>query len=347
MSHAGPAHQPTSVMVSVDPTTEYQPLLGEEPAEGIQYQQQPAAAAHACANCHCHSQSVQERVVELFPTSLQPMVNKTLTGTVSLFKYVFTILFVVVAAIFKRLHSFVKTRSFVALFSFFATLGVIVLVTFEVVLPCFWCRPDFHHLNAVWGNMAYPIRLTEAWSVLSEQPAHCLATDQSHAMPKHNLITNRRVYPMQRAHYNRKIYIPGLYIRAGGQMRSNIVVQEADDIDSVIVEYSVAHNGTSASFIQERTDLPRYSYNSPLIWLNAGDSTYYQWKSPYPGYPVAPSCAYANITITLPTDLAGGGRLFVAATRANIEIDDSAKSHFRAIRVVEPIEKQLSDFTVY
>ncbi|KAI8872189.1 hypothetical protein GQ42DRAFT_153833 [Ramicandelaber brevisporus] len=339
MSYISPAYDATSVKVQIGSTAEYQPLIGEE------HQPQQAAPAHACANCHCHSQSIQERVVELFPTSSQPMVNKTITGTVSLLKSVLTILFVVVAAIFKKLRSFAKSRAFIALLSVLATLGVLALVTFKVALPHLRSRPDIHHLDAVWHRMDYQIRRTEAWSVLSEQPAHCLATDQSHAMPKHNLISRREVYPLRR--FGTLRYAPDLYIRAGGQMRSNFVVQEADDIDSVIVEYSVAHNGTDSHFIQERPDAPFYDYANRKVWLNAGDSTYYQWRTPYPRYPAPPSCAYANITITVPTNLDGTSELFIAATRSNIEMEDGAKSRFHAIRVIEPIEKRLSDVTIY
>ncbi|KAI8871295.1 hypothetical protein GQ42DRAFT_154597 [Ramicandelaber brevisporus] len=354
MSHTGPAHDAASVMVSVDPPSESQPLLGEEPADDTQkqqqqqqQQQQQAAPTHTCAHCHCHSPRViQVRVVEL-PVTLMSLLMEGYDGTVSLLESIFAVLSVVVFAIARGLRYIAKTRIFIALLSVLVTLGIFAFIAYGIVLPRFWARPDVSHLNAVWNRMDYAIRDTEAWSVLSEQPAHCLAADQSHAMPKQNFITRREVHPTGRHIYGHEIHAPDLYIRAGGQMRSNIVVQTDSAIDRIIIEYSVAHNGTDSSFIQDRTKVSPYGYGNPVVWLNAGDSTYYQWKSSYPRYPAAPSCAYTNITITMPTNLRKNSRLFIAATRPNIEMDDSVKSRFRAIRVVEPIEKQLSDFTVY
>ncbi|KAI8867338.1 hypothetical protein GQ42DRAFT_158002 [Ramicandelaber brevisporus] len=222
--------------------------------------------------------------------------------------------------------------------------------TIPRTVPC----PSEPSLYPYFGGSTLDLNLTEAWSILTEKPSDCLAEDLSSSMPakKGNFYDD---FAVPQSMGGQVISHPKLLIRAGGQMRSNIRITTEpvdttkgtsynNDLRAIYVEYSVAHNSTDSSYYIEHHTVD--DEETKMIWLNSGGTGEgrYNFQRYGENYSKGESsCAYANITVAIPEyDLNYGKarfRMFIAATKPNIVIDDSARPYIDSINVVEPLQR--------
>ncbi|KAI8873308.1 hypothetical protein GQ42DRAFT_152867 [Ramicandelaber brevisporus] len=216
--------------------------------------------------------------------------------------------------------------------------------------PC----PSEPSLYPYFGGSTLDVNLTEAWSILTEKPSSCLAEDPYTSMPaKQRFFYDDFAVPQSMGGH--VISHPKLLIRAGGQMRSNIRITTEpvdttkgtsynNDLRAIYVEYSVAHNSTDSSYFIEHHTVD--DEETKMIWLNSGGTGEGRYNFQRYGEHYSkgvPSCAYANITVAIPEyDLKYGKahfRMFIAATKPNIVVDESARPYIDSINVVEPLQR--------
>ncbi|KAI8869692.1 hypothetical protein GQ42DRAFT_163243 [Ramicandelaber brevisporus] len=296
-------------------------------------------------------QSLQEDFVRLFPSGMGPAVRGTLAVLALFIRFAIyaaiTLLFIALKLVFMFLNSSIFAAFLAILFTVAATGTLLAFVA----VPIIQSYPATSHIEFLANNFIYPAYTAQAWSILSEQPSYCLSADHSNSVMKPEDFITGTQYVTARRSSATYSSLSQLTIRAGGQMRSNIVFKAVPSYNNnfATIEYSVAHNGShpthSSSFIQYKAVEPTGYYGEDhLFWLNAGSEERHQRRGWYHTRNVG--CAYANITVTIPSRVSSMVKVFVAATKPNIVIEESAQDLIKSIRVIEPIQRKLSERTI-
>ncbi|KAI8869693.1 hypothetical protein GQ42DRAFT_163244 [Ramicandelaber brevisporus] len=313
--------------------------------EKQQPQQQPQQQQQTSS---CSLQSLRNRFVEMFPVSTQLAVQKTLSILSFLVKAAFVLTFGLLFIAIKLVFVILNSSIFAALFAVALTFGGLSFLATVHVIPTIIHHPALTHARFLANNFIYPAYSTQAWSILTEQPALCLASDQSsRVMNPEDFITGTQMVPLLQSSTSPNPLLSHLAIRAGGQMRSNIVFKTTPVIsDYATIEYSIAHSDTDkVSFVHHKAAAPSESRRGEhLFWLDAGSKENFSRRGWYSREKLA--CAYANITVTIPEHIREGVKVFVAATKPNVVVEKSAEQFIGSIRVIEPIQRKLSDRTI-
>ncbi|KAI8870307.1 hypothetical protein GQ42DRAFT_17183 [Ramicandelaber brevisporus] len=222
--------------------------------------------------------------------------------------------------------------------------------TIPRTVPC----PSEPSLYPYFGGSDMDVKRTEAWSILTEKPSGCLGEDLYSSKPAATVIVyDDFVVPQSTG--GDVVSHPKLLIRAGGQMRSHIRIitqsvnttnttSHSNDPRAITVEYSVMYDGVEVTnYIEHHTV---NDYDTKMIWLNSGSTGKERYNFQHHGDAYSkgvPSCAYANIAVIIPEyDLNDGKahfRMFIAATRPNIVVDESARPYIESLNVVEPLQR--------
>ncbi|KAI8872538.1 hypothetical protein GQ42DRAFT_70252 [Ramicandelaber brevisporus] len=225
--------------------------------------------------------------------------------------------------------------------------------TIPRTVPC----PSEPSLYPYFGNSTRDVELTEAWSILTEKPSDCLAEDICGTMANQKRIFYDD-FAVPQSMGGDVASHPKLLIRAGGQMRSRIrittepvntnnTITHDSDPRAITVKYSVMYDARENDYIEHHTVDDE---ETKMIWLNSGGTGEGRYNFQRHGDPYskrASWCAYANIKVAIPEyDLNDGKarfRMFIAATKPHIVVDDSARPYINSINVVEPLQRLITE----